>query len=142
MLFALAGEGIHKSLRLRRAHAAAQLFQVLDIREALAVAEGEGQDLVEVSPQANPPVCRLQDYNKAKYAAKLREKVWPSVPATCSDVGPHNSLDTSIVHRIEGTRPPILAFLWLALCRVTSWTTNSAPRWRSAAGPTLSSCKG
>ena len=49
--------------------------QVLDIDEALAVAEGEGQDLVEVSPLANPPVCRLQDYNKAKYAAKLREKV-------------------------------------------------------------------
>ncbi len=51
------------------------LAQVLDIVEALAVAEGEGQDLVEVSPLANPPVCRLQDYNKAKYAAKLREKV-------------------------------------------------------------------
>ena len=49
--------------------------QVLDIDEAQRVAEGEGQDLVEVSPLAEPPVCRLQDYNKAKYAAKLREKV-------------------------------------------------------------------
>ena len=48
---------------------------MLSIDDALAAAEDARQDLVEVSPQANPPVCRLQDYNKAKYAAKLREKV-------------------------------------------------------------------
>ena len=49
--------------------------QVLSIDDALAAAEDARQDLVEVSPQASPPVCRLQDYNKAVYAAKLREKV-------------------------------------------------------------------
>ena len=48
---------------------------MLSIDDALAAAEDARQDLVEVSPQASPPVCRLQDYNKAKYAAKLREKV-------------------------------------------------------------------
>ena len=45
--------------------------------------EDARQDLVEVSPQASPPVCRLQDYNKAKYAAKLREKVWAKARWPC-----------------------------------------------------------
>ena len=58
---------------------------MLSIEEALAAAEDARQDLVEVSPQASPPVCRLQDYNKAKYAAKLREKVRsPSVAGSSS----------------------------------------------------------
>ncbi len=40
---------------------------VLPIREALAKAEEYGLDLVEVSPDAKPPVCRLIDYGKFKY---------------------------------------------------------------------------
>ncbi len=56
---------------------------MLSIDDALAAAEDARQDLVEVSPQASPPVCRLQDYNKAVYAAKLREKVGH---VTCTQV--------------------------------------------------------
>ena len=40
---------------------------VLPIREALSRAEELGLDLVEVSPDAKPPVCRLIDYGKFKY---------------------------------------------------------------------------
>jgi len=40
---------------------------VLPIREALTRAEELGLDLVEVSPDAKPPVCRLIDYGKFKY---------------------------------------------------------------------------
>jgi translation initiation factor IF-3 len=40
---------------------------VLPIREALLKAEELGLDLVEVSPDAKPPVCRLIDYGKFKY---------------------------------------------------------------------------
>jgi translation initiation factor IF-3 len=40
---------------------------VLPIREALAKAEESGLDLVEVSPDAKPPVCKLIDYGKFKY---------------------------------------------------------------------------
>lgn len=40
---------------------------VLSIRDALAKAEEAGLDLVEVSPEAKPPVCRLIDYGKYKY---------------------------------------------------------------------------
>lgn len=40
--------------------------------EALAAAEERGLDLVEVSPNADPPVCRIMDYGKYKYQASKR----------------------------------------------------------------------
>ena len=40
---------------------------IVPIREALMQAEEAGLDLVEVSPDAKPPVCRLTDYGKYKY---------------------------------------------------------------------------
>ena len=46
---------------------------ILSIREALIQAEDEGFDLVEVSPEANPPVCKIIDYGKYRYE-KQREK--------------------------------------------------------------------
>ena len=48
---------------------------VLPIQEARRLADEKGLDLVEVSPGASPPVCRLMDYGKFKYQAtrKLRE---------------------------------------------------------------------
>lgn len=48
---------------------------MLPILEALQEAIAAKQDLVEVSPRAEPPVCRFQNFGKAQYAAKLREKV-------------------------------------------------------------------
>ncbi len=39
----------------------------MPLEEALARAEQEGLDLVEVAPQAKPPVCRIMDYGKYKY---------------------------------------------------------------------------
>ncbi|MBU5612327.1 translation initiation factor IF-3 [Geomonas azotofigens] len=40
---------------------------ILPLREALALAESQQLDLVEVSPTAVPPVCRIMDYGKFKY---------------------------------------------------------------------------
>ena len=40
---------------------------IISIREALNYAEDAGFDLVEVSPDANPPVCKIVDYGKLKY---------------------------------------------------------------------------
>jgi len=40
---------------------------ILPIKEALRIAKEEGLDLVEVAPNANPPVCRIMDYGKFKY---------------------------------------------------------------------------
>jgi translation initiation factor IF-3 len=45
---------------------------VMDTRDALRKAEEEGLDLVEVSPGAEPPVCRIMDYGKYKYQQAKR----------------------------------------------------------------------
>ena len=47
---------------------------VVTLREALDMAHQEGVDLVEISPNANPPVCRLIDYSKFLYQQKKRAK--------------------------------------------------------------------
>ncbi|MGM0413291.1 MAG: translation initiation factor IF-3 [Pseudomonadota bacterium] len=54
---------------------------VVETREALALAEESGMDLVEVAPDADPPVCRIMDYgkyifdqNKKRQAAKKKQK--------------------------------------------------------------------
>jgi translation initiation factor IF-3 len=45
---------------------------VMPSREALTLARERGLDLVEVSPMASPPVCRIMDYGKFKYEASKR----------------------------------------------------------------------
>jgi translation initiation factor IF-3 len=47
---------------------------VVPTRDALAMAQSEGLDLIEVSPNANPPVCRITDYGKYKYEQKKKDK--------------------------------------------------------------------
>lgn len=54
-------------------------FGEIDIDDARAIAEERGFDLVEVSPEARPPVVKLMDYGKFKYeqqkkAAEARKK--------------------------------------------------------------------
>jgi len=43
-------------------------------QDALRVAREGGVDLVEVAPLANPPVCRIMDFNKFKYEEERRER--------------------------------------------------------------------
>ncbi|NLC69889.1 MAG: translation initiation factor IF-3 [Desulfuromonadaceae bacterium] len=45
---------------------------IMGVREALLAAQERGLDLVEVSPNADPPVCRVMDYGKYKYQANKR----------------------------------------------------------------------
>ena len=47
---------------------------IISLREALNHAEDEGYDLVEVSPDANPPVCKIIDYGKLKYKEQKSKK--------------------------------------------------------------------
>jgi len=47
---------------------------VLPVREALTLAQSKGLDLVEVSPTARPPVCRIMDFGKFKYEQNLRAR--------------------------------------------------------------------
>lgn len=47
---------------------------IVSVREALALAEERGLDLVEVAPNASPPVCRLLDYGKFRYDQSKKER--------------------------------------------------------------------
>ena len=47
---------------------------VMPTRDALRLAEEKGVDLVEISPNAQPPVCRLIDYSKFLYQQKKRRR--------------------------------------------------------------------
>lgn len=47
---------------------------IIDTREAMQMAREQGLDLVMVSPQAVPPVCRLLDYGRFRYEQQQNEK--------------------------------------------------------------------
>ena len=47
---------------------------IMTPRDALAIARERGIDLIEVAPQANPPVCKIMDYGKFKYEQAKKEK--------------------------------------------------------------------
>ncbi len=47
---------------------------VIETHEALRMADEAGLDLVEVSPEARPPVCKIMDYGKYKYELSKKEQ--------------------------------------------------------------------
>lgn len=47
---------------------------IYPLSKALAIAEEQGVDLVEISPNAEPPVCKVMDYKKFVYEQKKRDK--------------------------------------------------------------------
>jgi len=47
---------------------------VVPIADALSRARAAGEDLIEVAPNVNPPVCRIMDYGKYKYQQQKRDK--------------------------------------------------------------------
>src|SRR5689334_22948561 len=47
---------------------------VYPTQEAIKMAQEQGLDLVEISPQADPPVCKIIDYNKFLYEKKKKDK--------------------------------------------------------------------
>lgn len=49
-------------------------FGVIETSEALRKAQEMGMDLVEISPEARPPVCRIMDYGKYKYELGQKER--------------------------------------------------------------------
>lgn len=48
--------------------------ELLSVRDALAKAQEADLDLVEISPNANPPVCKIIDYKKFLFEQKKRQK--------------------------------------------------------------------
>ncbi len=47
---------------------------IFNIKDALELAEEQGLDLVEISPKASPPVCKIVDYKKFLYERKKKQK--------------------------------------------------------------------
>jgi translation initiation factor IF-3 len=63
---------------------------IMAAQEAIQLAEEQGLDLVEVAPEARPPVCRIMDYGKYKYQqskrlqqAKKKQKLSLSKRSNC-----------------------------------------------------------
>lgn len=48
--------------------------RIVSLQEALKIAEEKGLDLVEVSPNQDPPVCRIMDYGKWKFEQAKKKK--------------------------------------------------------------------
>jgi translation initiation factor IF-3 len=57
---------------VRLVDAEGEMVGVVSLRDALFAAEEAGLDLVEVSPNADPPVCKILDYGKYKYEAQKK----------------------------------------------------------------------
>lgn len=51
------------------------MLGVMTPKEAVAMAQGRGLDLIEVAPNATPPTCKIMDYGKYKYEQKKKAQV-------------------------------------------------------------------
>ena len=71
------GHQINEEIRdkeVRLVSAEGEQLGIMSAREALEKAEEAGMDLVKISPNAVPPVCKLMDYGKFKFEQTKREK--------------------------------------------------------------------
>jgi len=60
--------------QVRVLDAQGQMIGVMATRDAQRMAEDRGLDLVEITPNANPPVCKIMDYGKFRYEESIRAK--------------------------------------------------------------------
>lgn len=88
---------------------------VLTKQDALAAAEEVGLDLVEVAPNADPPVCRIMDFGKFKYQqskkaqiAKKKQKIIQVKEIKIRPKTDHHDLETKAKHArrflVEGNK--------------------------------------
>ena len=50
------------------------MIGVMPTNQAIRMAEGQGLDLVEITPHAQPPVCKIMDYGKFRYEESIKAK--------------------------------------------------------------------
>lgn len=63
-----------KAPEVRVIGSAGENFGVISLGEALTKAKDAGLDLIEISPNAVPPVCKIQDYGKFQYDENKKQK--------------------------------------------------------------------
>ena len=83
---------------------------VVDVEKAMAMADEVGLDLVEISPDANPPVCKIMDFGKYKYemAQKAREQRQNQTHIVVKEIRLRPKIET---HDYETKRNQIEKFL-------------------------------
>ena len=64
-----------EAFEVRLIDADGEMVGVVSTRDALARADEAGMDLVEISPTARPPVCKILDYGKFKYESQKKANV-------------------------------------------------------------------
>jgi translation initiation factor IF-3 len=95
--------------------------RILSLREALDIAQSMELDLVEISPMAHPPVCKIMDYQKYLYELKKKQKEIKAKTSKISvkeiRLGPHtdgHDFDFKVKHAIgflqEGNKVKIDVF--------------------------------
>jgi translation initiation factor IF-3 len=69
---------------------------IVSIKEALKKAEETGLDLVEIAPQATPPVCKIIDFGKFAYEIQKKEKIQKKnqVVSVLKEIRLHPNTDT------------------------------------------------
>ena len=80
------------------------------LKEACEIAEGAGLDLVEVSPKARPPVCKILDYGKFQYTQAKQHRQSQAAQKTVSTKGVRIGLRTD-THDLEFKKKQAEKFL-------------------------------
>jgi len=83
---------------------------LMPIEKALATAEEQGTDLVEVAPKANPPVCKLMDYGKYLYKLSKQDQQQKKRTKKTEVKGVRLGLSTG-EHDLEVKRKQAIKFL-------------------------------
>ncbi|MDR2432511.1 MAG: translation initiation factor IF-3 [Puniceicoccales bacterium] len=83
-----------------------QQLGIMQTMEAISIARSEGLDLVEISPNANPPICKILDFGKYKYNEKKNKTSSKQVSTKIKEVKLHvaiesNDYNTKMRHAIE-----------------------------------------
>jgi translation initiation factor IF-3 len=61
-----------KAKEVRLVSSGGEMLGIVALARALTLARGEGLDLVEISPNSEPPVCKIADYGKIRYQTQKR----------------------------------------------------------------------
>jgi translation initiation factor IF-3 len=78
---------------------------VISTAEAMKMAEAAKLDLVEVSPMAKPPVCRILDFGKFKYAQRKKERGHHSRASQLKELRVRPAIDKhDLEYRLEAGR--------------------------------------
>lgn len=115
-------EGI-RARELRVIGPTGENFGIMQTLDALAKSRELGYDLIEISPNANPPVAKITDYGKFKYEQKKKEKEVKSkshitetkvtqVKIGTSERDMHIKASKAAIWLREGHRVKIDLFLW------------------------------